>query len=238
MYVPVSNHYTYLFLDIATILGPLFLSFDKKVAFYKYFKPLFISTALTSLFYIIWDIWFTSIGVWEFNQEYLIGLNISNLPIEEFGFFTVVPYACIFIYMCLKIYFPKFNLPFNLTYFIVLLGSLLLGIVYFNQIYTLITFGLIFLTLLLLRSFAYKFIQKYWSHLFLAWIIALLPMAYVNGVLTSKPVLIYNNAENMSLRFGSIPFEDFFYNFLYMLWSVSLFEYLQQNKTSESSKAN
>lgn len=227
MYVPVSNHYTYIFLDIVTIAGPLFLSFDKKVAFYKYFGKLAIATFFTSLIYIIWDILFTRIGVWKFNPEYLIGINIINLPIEEYGFFTVVPYACIFIYMCLKIYFPKIQLPFNLTWSIFTLVSILLSIFYFNKIYTFLTFGLIALTLIALRGFAYSFIKNYWSHLILAWIIAIIPMAYVNGVLTSKPVLIYNDLENMSFRIGTIPLEDFFYNFLYMLWSISIFEFLQ-----------
>jgi len=235
MYVPVSNHYTYIFLDIVTIVGPLFLSFDKKVAFYKYFSKLAIATFFTSLIYIIWDILFTQMGVWRFNPQYLIGLNIVNLPIEEYGFFTVVPYACIFIYMCLKIYFPRIKIPFNLTWYLFTLGSILLSILYFNKIYTSITFGLIALTLLALRGLATTFIKNYWSHLILAWIIAIIPMAYVNGVLTSKPVLIYNDLQNMSVRIGTIPFEDFFYNFLYMLWSISIFEFLQMknigNKT-------
>jgi len=226
MYVPVSNQNTYLFLDLITIFGPLILSFDKKVAFHKYFKPLFISCGITSLVYIIWDIWFTHIGVWKFNQEFVIGVNLTNLPIEEFGFFTVVPYACIFIYTCLKVYFPDFKIPFNITFWGLTIGALTLSVVYINKIYTFMTFGLIFATLLLLFIFARTFIQKYWAHLFLAWIIALIPMAYVNGILTSKPVLIYNDSENMAVRIGSIPFEDFFYNFLYMIWSISVFEKL------------
>ena len=226
MYVPVSNQNTYLFLDLITIFGPLILSFDKKVAFHKYFKPLFISCGITSLVYIIWDIWFTHIGVWKFNQEFVIGVNLTNLPIEEFGFFTVVPYACIFIYTCLKVYFPDFKIPFNITFWGLTIGALTLSVVYINKTYTFMTFGLIFATLLLLFISARTFIQKYWAHLFLAWVIALVPMAYVNGILTSKPVLIYNDSENMAVRIGSIPFEDFFYNFLYMIWSISVFEKL------------
>jgi lycopene cyclase domain-containing protein len=97
-------------------------------------------------------------------------------------------------------------------------------------VYTFITFGLIAVTLLALRGFAITFLKKYWSHLILAWIIAIIPMAYVNGVLTSKPVLIYNDLQNMSVRIGTIPFEDFFYNFLYMLWSISIFEFLHKKE--------
>lgn len=224
MYVPVSNHYTYLFLDIVTIVGPLFLSFDRKVAFYKYFKFVALATFITSSIYIFWDILFTQMGVWEFNSQYLVGTKIINLPIEEYGFFTVVPYACMFIYMCLKIYFPKASVPFLPSWTILTLGSSVLSVIYFSKIYTFITFGLISLTLIALKLFTENFLKRNWSHLILAWLIAIIPMAYVNGVLTSKPVLIYNDLENMSVRIGTIPFEDFFYNFLYMLWSISIFE--------------
>jgi len=57
-------------------------------------------------------------------------------------------------------------------------------------------------------------------------------MLYVNGQLTIKPVLIYNNMENLGIRIFSIPVEDFFYNFLYMLWMIPLFEYFNKRKTT------
>jgi lycopene cyclase domain-containing protein len=63
-------------------------------------------------------------------------------------------------------------------------------------------------------------------------------MAFVNGILTGNPVLIYNDAENLGIRIGTIPFEDFFYNLLYMTWMITLFEIFKsrQTKTSISKK--
>ena len=58
------------------------------------------------LLFIPWDIWFTDIGVWWFRDDYITGWKIFLLPIEEWLFFIVVPYACIFIYEVL-IYFIK-----------------------------------------------------------------------------------------------------------------------------------
>jgi lycopene cyclase domain-containing protein len=49
-------------------------------------------------------------------------------------------------------------------------------------------------------------------------------MAFVNGILTGNPVLIYDDAENLAIRIGTIPIEDFFYNLLYMTWMITLFE--------------
>lgn len=234
MYVPVSDQYTYLFLDIVTILGPLFLSFDKKVAFNKYFKPLAIATLITSFLYIVWDEWFTQIGVWKFNSSYLLGYKLGSLPVEEYGFFSVVPYACVFIYMCLKMYFPKLSIPFNSTWAFFAGLSLFICIFFWDKTYTVVTFGLISVTLILMFIYSQQLLKRIWSHLVIAWLIAILPMAYINGVLTSKPVLIYNNLENMSLRIGTIPFEDFFYNFLYMLWSIMIFEAIQLKNSLNS----
>jgi lycopene cyclase domain-containing protein len=90
--------YLYLWLDLFTLLGPLALSFDKKVAFYKNWKALFIGTIAMMLVFIPWDIIFTIEEIWAFNDAYLCGIRIFHLPLEEWLFFIVVPYACIFIY--------------------------------------------------------------------------------------------------------------------------------------------
>ena len=103
-----------------------------------------------------------------------------------------------------------------------------------SHLYTTITFGFLFITLsalLLTRHTAHL------SHIILAWIIALLPMAYVNGVLTSKPVLIYNDAQNLGIRIGTIPIEDFFYNMVYMLWMITVYEILRKEHKTTPSKS-
>ncbi len=57
--------------------------------------------------YIAWDIYFTSRAVWSFNADYITGIKLSNLPLEEVLFFLIVPYCCVFIYACIRAYFPK-----------------------------------------------------------------------------------------------------------------------------------
>ena len=229
----MENRYTYLFLNLITIVGPLALSFDKKVAFYKSIPFFLKSMFITSSLYIIWDILFTKFAVWKFNTPYLIDTFLIILPIEEYIFFLVVPYACLFIYECLKAYFPDVNLHANYIWTGIGIFSLVMSIVFASQIYTLLTFGLIAGTLLAIYKFEKPLFNKIGNHLLLAWIVALIPMAYVNGVLTSKPVLIYNNLENCTLRIGTIPFEDFFYNLLYMLWMIVLFEKFKSKREQE-----
>lgn len=229
--MPVSDRFTYLFLDAITLIFPLLLSFDKKIHFWRKWKWLFPSMLFTSLLYIIWDIWFTKTEVWVFNHKYLVGFELFSLPLEEYLFFIVVPYACLFIYECLVGYFP--TIPFNgkwINYTMAVFSSII-ALLNLGHIYTLVTFGLISITLWYFIFASSPFINKIQKHLFPAWLLSILPMFYINGVLTSKPVLIYNNLENLGIRIGTIPFEDFFYNYLYMLWMVIIFEKLRSRNT-------
>jgi len=217
--------YTYVVLLVLSLLGPLLMSFDKKVAFYKDWKHLFRPTLLISAIYIVWDIAFTKMGVWQFNKTYLLGTFFSELPIEEYGFFLVVPYASAFVYACLQAYIPNLTSNYNRLFSagIILISLIAMALAPWRW-YTWTTF------LLLILSIVYwEFVQKSNNHqyLYMAWIICLIPMSYVNGVLTAKPVLIYNDFENCQIRIGTIPFEDFFYHLLYMVWMINLY---QKNK--------
>jgi lycopene cyclase domain-containing protein len=228
----LQSHYTYIILIAFTISGPFLLSFDKKVAFYKEWKHFFWAMLPTSLAYILWDVIATKTGVWKFNTEFLLGPFIGNLPLEEYLFFIVVPYACLFIYACLKAYFPKISKPnwHNAISAIVIILCLVAQIKAPGHAYTWSTFGLLGITFVTLQAIRFT---GHLSYLMAAWTVALIPMAFVNGILTGNPVLIYDDAENLGIRIGTIPFEDFFYNLLYMTWMISLYEWykLRERRT-------
>ncbi|HLO37554.1 MAG TPA: lycopene cyclase domain-containing protein, partial [Lacibacter sp.] len=103
----MNPHYTYFLILAASLAGPLFLSFDKKVAFYKKWKYLFPAMLLPALFFLVWDELKTRSGVWSFSDEHIAGAKLLSLPIEEVLFFFVVPYCCVFIYECVISYFPS-----------------------------------------------------------------------------------------------------------------------------------
>lgn len=228
----------YLLIDVLTLAGPLALSFDKKVAFIKHWKAFVPAILVTSALYVLWDIVFTRLGIWRFNEAYVLGEYFVNLPLEELLFFVAVPYACLFIYACLRTYFPVIA---HQNYLRIIAALVFMGCVValfagYNKLYTAVT-ALLLLMTLIYELFFFK--GKFLPHLMLTWLVSIVPMAIVNGLLTSLPVLIYNNTENLGLRIHTlpisqnkygIPIEDFFYNLLYITLMVMIYEHFLNKK--------
>lgn len=225
----MQNHYTYFIILAVALAGPLILSFDKKVAFYKKWKYLFPAMLLPAIFYIVWDSWFTSMGVWAFNPEYITGHIIFNLPAEEVLFFFVVPYCCVFIYECILCYFPYIKNTANADVVLKLLAAILLitGAFFYYKYYT--VFSFILLSLFIAGYYRFKkYFSEFKTAVFLtSYVIILIPFLLVNGFLTALPVVIYNNAENLGIRIYTIPLEDIFYGMLLVFMNLIIYEKLK-----------
>ena len=233
-------NYLYLIVDLAAISIPFFCSFHPKIKLHKQWYALWPAILLSTILFVIWDSYFTRIGVWGFNPAYLTGYNLFHLPIEEILFFICIPYACVFTYFCFKIFLDeKFKLRYEdqITKIILLIATLG-AILYYNRLYTFYTcVGLIVFLVYLKYGMKVKWLSLFfYSHMFL-----LLPFFIVNGILTGtgpeKPVVWYNNSENMGVRLLTIPLEDVFYGMLMLLLNVFLFEYFRQKFSGNLSKS-
>lgn len=219
--------FSYLLINFLTIFFPIVLSFDKRVQFFKSWKYIFPGLMLTGLLFLFWDYLFTIYGVWSFNPEYIIGFNILNLPIEEILFFVTVPFACIFIYECLNYYIKPDLLKSvsKVISYIFIAFSILMLFLFYDRVYSLITFGLLAAVLIIAEFFMKSTIM---SRFYLAYFVSLIPFYIVNGLLTSIPIVMYNDAENMAFRVGTIPFEDHFYSLSMLLINILFFEYFRK----------
>lgn len=222
----MDKHFTYLLINFLTVFFPIILSFDSKVQFFKSWKYIFPALFISGCVFLVWDWIFTLTGVWSFNADYILGVYFFGLPLEEILFFITVPFACLFIYSCLNYYLKKNILKQvtpGISWFLVVLSVLML-VIYHHRVYTLITFSLLFVLIVYSR-----FIKKarYLSRFYLAYLVSLLPFYLVNGLLTSIPVVMYNNQQNMNIRIGSIPAEDHFYSLAMILLNIILFEYFK-----------
>lgn len=223
--------YTYLLINFFTILVPFIYSFHPKLNFHKTWKSFFPAVIITGFGFILWDMYFTHLGVWGFNEQYLTGINIGNLPLEEMLFFLCIPYACVFTFHCLSLYLPELNssLQQKSTAVLVLI-FLIAGIAGYPKLYTSVTF----LSLSALLAISMWVLKTPWlGRFYIVYGILLLPFFIVNGLLTGlgldEPVVYYNEAEMLGVRLLTIPLEDVFYGMELILINLLLYEYFKRS---------
>lgn len=225
----------YLYLILFTPFFPILLSFDKRVHYVARWKYALLAATIVAIPYLIWDEIFTENGFWGFNPDYLTGIYLGSLPIEEVSFFFVVPFACTFIHECVKYYFRNLNLKlFNIIFWIAIFGySILVGEAGMGGWYTTIAIGLglVLIIWLFIKREKYQYIP-------VAFLFSMLPFLLVNGILTGsfldEPIVWYNEAQFSSLRMFTIPFEDVIYGFGLIVLNIVLVEYFIQRAENKS----
>ena len=215
----------YLILLICSLLFPLALSFDRKVAFFRHWPSLIPSLLLTGAFFIVFDIWFAKRAIWGFNPDYHSGIVLAGLPLEEWLFFIVIPYASIFIHYVLIAYFPAKVLSNRVTsgITITLILILAMGILtHPARSYTLVY--LLLMIVVLVISYIMK--DRLLNRFYISFLVILIPFIIVNGILTGSfiegEVVWYNPEEITGIRLGTIPVEDFAYGFSMILINLML----------------
>ncbi len=226
----MNNQYLYLIIDLCCIAIPFLFSFHPKINFHREWRWFLPANAIIALVYLVWDVWFTKHGVWGFSDKYTTGIMISNLPLEEVLFFICIPYACVFTYFVFK----KFGLYNVLAQRQSLLQILIMVIL---LIYLIAGWGRMYTTTAVMS--AYIVMRILWSQpqsvtkAFIVMYVAIVP-AFIasNGILTgyglAEPVVWYDDAQNLGLRFITIPVEDFVYGFSLLGANVLLYEYFKK----------
>lgn len=225
--------YTYLLVLFFTIIICFIASFDNRIRFYKHFITFFKAAVIVAIPFILWDIWFTQMGVWWFDTDYTLGFTFAGLPIEEWLFFICIPFSCVFTYYCIDKFFElqklqSFN---NIIVFISVIICAVVAVLHYDKIYTLLTAIVTILTLIFLH-----FIKRiYWLGKATA-IYSFLMLGFfaVNGILTGtgleSPIVNYNPTHFMGIRMLTIPVEDAVYGytqFLLVLYFFKLFKVKQ-----------
>jgi len=216
--------YYYLILNLICIGFPLILSFDKNVAYYKKWKYVIFAIVFNAFIFIPWDIYFTRLGFWGFNSQYIVGNDLFDLPLEEVLFFVTVPFACIFIYECVKFYLMKIvhKLDMKLSWmYLLVFNAITITFITVNyeKYYTLVAVTVT----LVVANFCVFYFRKYVAITIVSFVIICIPFLLVNSALTGSfseaPIVWYNPEAISEIRFGTIPIEDFYYNLLLVISS-------------------
>ena len=222
----LENHFFYFILMLLTIAYPLAQSFERRIYYYKKWRLLFPSIILMMLLFIPWDICFTHWSIWDFNSDYICGIKVFLLPIEEWIFFIVVPFSCVFIHEVLNYFFNK-NLESSsyskISFFLAIVLALL-SVLYSDKLYTLVCFSLTSLSLFILSLYNPVWIGSF----FRTFLVSLIPFLLVNGFLTGsfteQPIVRYSSNHIIGFRIINIPVEDSMYCLLMLLIVIATYE--------------
>jgi lycopene cyclase domain-containing protein len=215
--------FAYLIIDTIVLGPPLLFSFSRTFPFSRQWKTYWPAILHVALIFLVWDAWFTHLGVWGFNPRYVTGLRIANLPVEELLFFICIPYACLFTGFCwsrcgLNGPNKKTTDVITLTLVAVLLT---VGCWNLSRRYTASTFISMGILLALCR---YSWRITWLGKFYVLWLALLLPLLVVDGLLTGtgfrQPIVWYNAREIWGIRVITIPVEDFFYGMELLLLNV------------------
>jgi len=225
--------YTYLLILLFTVVICFVASFDRRLRFDREFIPFLKASILVAIFFIAWDIWFTSRGVWWFDTRYTLGLLILGLPLEEWLFFIFIPFSCIFTYFCIDKFFSLQQLSAfnNILVFVSVIVCTVVALSFADRIYTVVTAAV---TILMLLIFHFVLRVQWITQASLVFTLLMLGFLPVNGILTGtgleSPIVNYNSSDFMGVRIFTIPIEDAVYGYTQFLLVLYFFKKFHSNR--------
>ncbi|MEM0438086.1 MAG: lycopene cyclase domain-containing protein [Candidatus Micrarchaeia archaeon] len=193
----------------------------------------FSAIILVAIPFVIWDVLATERGDWGFSGEHLIGIYLLGLPVEEVLFFIIVPFCCIFLYECTALLIKEKPVAFR-PWMMAVPTAVALAIMLANigRAYTVLAclaFTASCIALALAAPHA-MFSRRFWLYMGLSFAGFLI----VNTALTAPPIVHYNSSAITGLRIGTIPAEDFLYNFA--LLTFLAFAYIRSSRQHADSQ--
>lgn len=225
--------FTYALILFFTVIICLIASFDRRIKFNQHFSAFLKAAIVVAIPFIAWDVYFTAKGVWWFNTDYTMGLNIAGLPLEEMLFFIFIPFSCVFTFYTIDKYY-KWNALSGFNNILVFVSVIVLSVVALlntDKIYTLVTAVVTIATLIYLHFIS----RSEWiTKASVVFTILMLGFFPVNGILTGSfienPIVNYNPTDFLGIRMFTIPIEDAVYGYSQFLLVLYFFKQFQKIK--------
>ena len=185
---------------------------------------LLIAIILPAIPFLLWDAIVTG-SHWNFNPEYVSGIKLINLPIEEILFFITVPFACLFTWeMIIRRADQKYVNAGWLR--LLLYMALPIGIYFFaiGKQYTGLTLTFLFIANIVDQVLKTRLLYDKRFYFYIVLII-LFTLVF-NGYLTWRPVVTYGVNYQIDFRIITIPVEDFFYGISLLFMNTCIYKML------------
>ncbi len=211
---------------IYPIVGMLFI----KVRFNQNIRYIFPSILVSCIIFLLWDIKFTEVGIWNYNPELTVGLSHKGLPVEQWLFYLLVPFSAMVVYEYVKRRYATLNLNniFTAVSLVLVVAFAIIAYQYRVRFYTFFTF--LFTTIYLVYTIFRKQFKPHLTALFLTYLLMLIPYALFSFLLTSTAVIAYHQEQVLNVWLGMMPVENLVFLFLLLLINLTVFEYLSERK--------
>lgn len=223
------KNFSFLILLAIVLIIPLALAVRKKeIHFFSRLKFLVPAILFSGAVFIIWDIRFEQRSIWQFHPDYISGVILLDLPLEEWLYFIVISIFSVIVYEMVKLHDNKFNKT-NIYLIISLILFLLSCITAYYARFKLYPFFTFFLLSVYLgyTIFRNRF-KKHYAGFYLSYATLIIPYFIIEGIRTVLPIKEYNPEHIFGVRIFTVPVENFAYLFLLFLINITIYEYLKE----------
>ncbi len=217
----------YLLFDLLVAAGPVSLSLLPRAQFGGRARSLLWSILAVAPLFIVWDAMVVG-RHWWFDPRYTLGLTAAGLPLEEWLFFVVVPYGCVFAWDTILrgatarplARRPRLHAGLGIGLSVACVVAAAFGLEY-----TALATAAAALVVALDWALGTALVATP-----RAWLLSVVVVALTgvfNGYLTARPIVHYDEAYQLGLRVGTIPIEDFVYGLALVGAVLSVFSWHQ-----------
>ena len=200
----------YLIFNIIVLTGPLFFGAMKPFYFMDRVKYTILPIIIPAILFLIWDSTVTY-SHWFFNEKYILGITIFNLPIEEILFFIIRRTEEKVLVWINKIRpFIYLTIPIGIFFFIS------------GKHYTGLALSFLGIAVLLDQLLNTNLMLEKRFYLYLS--LVLLFTLIFNGYLTWRPVVTYGVDYQLDFRIITIPVEDFVYGTALIFMNTAIYK--------------
>ena len=96
-------HWSYVAMLAFCLAGTLPLVPAFRLRVFRQPRRLLLTVLAAGTPFLVWDLYATRAGHWSFDPEQTLPWRVAGLPLEEVGFFVVIPLATVLTYEAVRV---------------------------------------------------------------------------------------------------------------------------------------
>jgi isorenieratene synthase len=225
----------YLAFDLAVLAGPAVLSCIPGPPFFAHrWTKALAATLLAGIPFVLWDVLVAG-RHWWFDDAYLLGPRLLGLPIEEWGFFLVVPLSCLYVWekVVRADTGPRRAALRTMGLALGALVPLAALAASRGKEYTALSLGALGAAGVVDGTVGARVLGRargWWG------LLAVAALTLVcNNYLTGRPIVLYDERYQVGVRLFTMPVEDLGFGLAHVLLAFSAYEWLKEREAREPS---